>query len=313
MLRLKRFYILQDKSSPADTLSLLSKRATNVRQACSRPDIPKILGFSLSRHSKYLIVNDKKKVMFCFVPKVACTNFKRVFLGLEGVVPPQEVDKINGYDIHFTHLHRLKFLEDFDTEERNKITRTYKKFIFVRDPFERLVSGFRNKFVNHPNPDSKAVFLGHVESLYTEFPQRGKDRNIRKVRRRKTLTFQDFLYFILDQSELKGEVNAHFAPVVTLCNPCKINFDYIGYYDNLNEEADIIFKNLSIDYSFPARNDNYSSVVTKHIVEDYYKMLPSDLVRAIWDIFKKDYITFDLPIPDWLLKFNIEYSSIGAS
>lgn len=258
-----------------------------------------------SEHEKHLIVDDKTNTLFCYVPKVACTNFKRVFLGLAGVIQPSDVDTLSGYDVHFTHINRLKFLKDYSRLQKHKKTTTYQKFMFIRDPLERLVSAYRSKLVIHPNPDSRAAFLQKIEEFYIQFTQKEKERKVLKKLKDRTITFKDFLYYIRDHLELQGQVNEHFAPMVTLCNPCKVKYDFVGSYEGLNKEANYIFRKLHIPHQFPHRNDNYSSVETKQLVESYYSNLPPDLIRSVWEIFKKDYVIFDIPIPTWLLKYTI--------
>ena len=279
-------------------------RGTNTRNICSQPGIKKLMGPFPTYESRQLILDESRKLAFCFVPKVACTNFKRIFLGLAGIVKPAEVYNLSGYAVHKKHIDDLKLLKDFNIEERDNITAQYKKFMFVRDPLERLLSAYRNKFETHPNKARRANFFELVKQVYIEHPMRRKERNIIAKLENKTLPFQDFLYFILDHLELKGQVDEHFMPTTTLCNPCKIKYDYIGHYEHLNDEADKIFRDLSIDYKFPARNDNYSSDETEDLVKSYYSVLPRELILSIWEVFKQDYIIFNLPIPGWLMKFN---------
>ena len=78
--------------------------------------------------------------------------------------------------------------------------------------------------------------------------------------------FRDFLYFILDRLELQGRNNEHFVPMVSLCDPCTVHYEFIGSYENLVGDSEHIFKELSIGYHFPARNDNYSATETSHIL-----------------------------------------------
>ena len=299
---LQDFYLTDNGLIPS------ARRASKTRYICSKPGINKLMGRFPTYEMRQLIVDEKKNVAFCFVPKVACTNFKRVFLGLAGIIRPRDIYNLTGRDVHLKHIHHLKLLKDYSLEERSNITGTYKKFVFVRDPLERLLSAFRNKFVNHPKPARRAEFFKLIQIIYKEFPTRRKERNIPEYGnvRNSTITFENFLYYILDHLELKGQVDLHFVPIATLCDPCNIKYHYIGNYDNLKEETEEIFSELSIDYAFPPRKDNYSSIETRQVVESYYTNLPPNLVRSIWEVYKQDYIIFNLPIPKWLLKFNID-------
>ena len=95
----------------------------------------------------HLIVDDVNHLIYCFVPKVASTNWKRVLLALN--LKPSPTDSeinplfIKGNESHVTKA--FKTLNQFSniTEVVQKL-RTYFKFMFVRHPYERLLSAFRN-------------------------------------------------------------------------------------------------------------------------------------------------------------------------
>uniref|UniRef100_A0A3Q3XC54 Carbohydrate sulfotransferase n=1 Tax=Mola mola TaxID=94237 RepID=A0A3Q3XC54_MOLML len=93
---------------------------------------------------KHLIVDDKHNLIYCYVPKVACTNWKRVLMVLTS-----DGRLTSPLDIPANEAHvagNLHTLSEFSVPEINHRLRSYLKFIFAREPFERLVSAYRNKF-----------------------------------------------------------------------------------------------------------------------------------------------------------------------
>ena len=84
------------------------------------------------------IVLEQYKLVCCSVPKVACTVWKRILANLEGY------NITNG--VHKKTKGKLRILSNYTTEDRSKILKTYKKFMFVRDPFERLLSAYKDCF-----------------------------------------------------------------------------------------------------------------------------------------------------------------------
>ena len=36
-------------------------------------------------------------------------------------------------------------------------------------------------------------------------------------------------------------MNEHYMPMTTLCQPCAINYDFIGIYDNLHADSEVSF------------------------------------------------------------------------
>ncbi|KAJ8001373.1 hypothetical protein DPEC_G00168850 [Dallia pectoralis] len=95
--------------------------------------------------------------------KVACTNWKRVMVVLsEGLLTPEGQPYRSPQDvppelIHNSSLHLTfsKFWRRYGRLSRHLMKvklQSYTKFLFVRDPFVRLISAFRNKF-QQPNED----------------------------------------------------------------------------------------------------------------------------------------------------------------
>ena len=254
----------------------------------------------LYRHEdfKHLIVNDKHQILFCFLPKVANTNFRRVFLGLQGDIPESNVANISGYEVYFKYAKTFKYLNTYKPRDQPKLLNTYKKFIVVRDPLERLLSGYRNKFF-HPNKGHKAEYHDRVTAFYKLHPHLIRRNKVRIDFRSGELTFQEFLLFMTDVYEVNEYLNEHFVPSNQLCNPCDIHYDYIGKYESLNTDVKYIFDHLDIDIEFPGRNDNYSSVSTSTLVEEYYKPIPEWLLLKTWDIIKFDSLLFGFHLPKW--------------
>eukprot|EP00057_Strongylocentrotus_purpuratus_P022026 XP_011676500.1 PREDICTED: carbohydrate sulfotransferase 11-like [Strongylocentrotus purpuratus] len=91
---------------------------------------------------RHIYFSDKHKLLYCFIPKVGCSNWKRVMMILNGSknkiseMLPNEVHEFNG----------MKRLAELSRTEQQQKLQTYKKFVYVRNPFGRLLSAFNNKF-----------------------------------------------------------------------------------------------------------------------------------------------------------------------
>lgn len=134
----------------------------------------------------HLIVDEDHKLIYCFVPKVASTNWKRVLLALNrkrmlsqrgsrraGLPGDEDLDPIQfkgerekkptpswykTINQLFSHsilstgnesIVRSVFrtLNEYTNRSHvDYILRNYLKFLFVRNPYERLLSAYRNKF-----------------------------------------------------------------------------------------------------------------------------------------------------------------------
>ncbi|XP_014386468.1 PREDICTED: carbohydrate sulfotransferase 12 [Myotis brandtii] len=104
----------------------------------------------------HLIVDDRHGVIYCYVPKAACTNWKRVMIVLSGSLLDRGAPYRDPLDIprefvhnSSTHLTFNKFWRRYGKFSRHLMKvklKKYTKFLFVRDPFVRLISAFRSKF-----------------------------------------------------------------------------------------------------------------------------------------------------------------------
>lgn len=92
---------------------------------------------------EHIIVDQKHQLLYCYVPKVACTNWKRTLLYLSG-----NSNVSRPLDIPADFVHRTGVfpkLANFSIEDATHMLRTYTTFLIVRHPFERLLSAYRNK------------------------------------------------------------------------------------------------------------------------------------------------------------------------
>ncbi|XP_072041420.1 carbohydrate sulfotransferase 14-like [Amphiura filiformis] len=86
---------------------------------------------------RHILVSDAHNLLYCYIPKVACTNWKGVILTLNGK-----------YDYPSVHRTYIPSLENFSPEEREKRLQNYTKIMIVRNPHERALSAYNEKYVS---------------------------------------------------------------------------------------------------------------------------------------------------------------------
>ena len=84
-----------------------------------------------------IIVNEKFKTLYCYIPKVGCTQWKKVMVQLN----PSESD------VWVHDPSNFKFLADYPQNESEQMMKSYFKFLFVREPFKRVLSAYIDKFL----------------------------------------------------------------------------------------------------------------------------------------------------------------------
>lgn len=282
----------------------MQKRTQRIADVCRQRKKGPVMPYEhvyANEGRKHLIYNDDKKIIYCFLPKVANTNFRRVFLGLEGAVPMDKVSELDGYTIYFLMQNKLKYLYKESAEKQTKLMSEYRKFLVVREPLERLLSGYRNKFF-HPNKQHQEEYHNRYLEFYQKHPNLKTLRKVRTNFSAGPLRFEEFLVYYVDCFDTNWYLNEHFVPEYLLCHPCDINFDYIGKYESINRDTDYIFQRLGVGIKFPGKNDNYSSVSTTSVAESYYKPVSSQTLKEVMKILSPDYTIFGYQIPEWFQK-----------
>ena len=198
---------------------------------------------------KFIHVNDKYKFIFCTIPKSACTNWKRVFLAISDTYPDKDyvMNEMPGIKVHSTYNKYCKRLSDYSTTEIEERLKTYKNIIFVRDPFERMLSAYRDKMFRNDHEFFRNM-ADHIKSK----------RSI-ETSKSKNVTFVEFVQYLTDPDTFETSYNPHWARYSDLCQPCVVQYNFIGKFETLDADIALAFKYIGIDgiVKFPQRKTFY--------------------------------------------------------
>ena len=124
---------------------------------------------------------------------------------------------------------------------------TFKTIAFVREPMERIVSAYQNKFAqdyegrtyHHKYGKSIMKFRKHFTGEVT-------DEHYTK--------FNEFVQYFIDRPSNKNR-NEHWERQYKLCSSCVINYDFIGKYNSLKSDAasSLEFMGASDAVTFPEK------------------------------------------------------------
>ena len=152
--------ITDDSSTPVHVAAAAASTAT-------QRSVFGIIRWQLARNDDHDL-----RVLFCFVPKAACTSWLRVLLRLTGNPTAQQVasaDRTSMHILYSFYLERL-FVNSTRQLARSPL-KDYYKFTFVREPMERLVSAYRDKMIRdagfmHIRRDIIRKFRRHPSPRY---------------------------------------------------------------------------------------------------------------------------------------------------
>ncbi|XP_057203652.1 carbohydrate sulfotransferase 8 isoform X2 [Triplophysa rosa] len=274
--------------SPRELSDIKESRRRIIREVCAkyRSNISRTI---TPHHVSRIYVEDRHKLLYCEVPKAGCSNWKRVLMVLAGVA--NSTREINHMDVHYDN--HLKRLDSFDRQGIAKRLETYTKVLFVREPMERLVSAFRDKFES-PNSYYHPVFGKPIISKY-----RVKASKV-ALKTGSGVTFREFIHYLLDVHRPVG-MDIHWEPVNQLCSPCHLHYDFIGKVESLAEEASFILQKIGApdNLTFPAFKDGNPKAArtSTQITQRYFSQLNASERQRAYDFFYMDYLMFNYTKP----------------
>ncbi|NWV19892.1 CHST9 sulfotransferase, partial [Origma solitaria] len=272
-----------------DIDSTQEKRRAFLQDFCKKYNSRKKLQSHLVHLVSRIYVEDRHKVLYCEVPKAGCSNWKRVLMVLSGLAA--SANNISHDDVHYgKHLRKL---DSYDLKGIYTRLNMYTKFIFVRDPMERLVSAFRDKF-EHPNSYYHPVFGKAIIKKY----RHNADEEALKTG--SGVKFKEFIQYLLDSHRPVG-MDIHWEQVSKLCYPCLINYDFIGKFETLEEDANYFLQLVGApaDLKFPKFKDRHSSDerTSAEVVRQYLKELSKEERQLTYDFYYLDYLMFNYTSP----------------
>jgi hypothetical protein len=134
---------------------------------------------------KHLYVYPRLGISYTYIPKNACTSFKRTLGEAQGWLDPDA-----------SSAHDMKVI--WWAQGLVRYPQVGERIVVVRDPFERLLSGFLNRFLMREDAAAQHAMDSGVQDLI------GPDKT------RQDVTFEDFVQYLARTPD--RQLNEHWRP-----------------------------------------------------------------------------------------------------
>ncbi|XP_075049524.1 carbohydrate sulfotransferase 9-like isoform X4 [Mixophyes fleayi] len=232
------------------------------------------------RVAAQLYVEHSHKFIYCEVPKVGCSNWKRIILLLNDSLG-RSLTELKHYAVHTSSL--LIKLRSYPPSIQTQLLANYTKVMFTRDPLERVVSAYRDKFL-------------HEDDIY--YSRNIANRIKRTVRKNENstenITFEEFVRYIVQEDRRYRDT--HWRPMYHLCDPCNIHYDIIGKFETIKQDADFVLKTIGApkDLSYPNMKHHSNDTRTNdQISKHYLESLSSSLFGQLVNVYSVDFSMFE--------------------
>ena len=171
-----------------------------------------------------------------------------------------------------------------------KIT-SFKRFVILRHPLDRLVSAFRDKLgaplVKNP-PSSRYNYFEELKhAILLKFhPNSYQVWKLSEVEQKLYLPFSTFIRWLIDSNE--GDLNEHFQTQFTVCQPCLIQYSFYGDFRRFSDDGLQILNQFTSDVSAFDQKGYHSHKVTRLLLHLYYGQLKTKLKQALWRRWERE-------------------------
>lgn len=184
-----------------------------------------------------ILVNVQHQLLTCFVQKIASTSIKQLYSYLFHHKNSTNNNIIN-HGQQF--LEPIKNLTAFHLKVNDQLYRIspaylfrhkeyshFYKTLFVRHPFVRIVSAFKDK-AERNQTEEQYFYEKYWNPLLDRLHGKERDLNLK-------VTFKEFVEELLLKED-PYQYDEHWAPIWTRCEPCYLQYDFIGKLETGEED-----------------------------------------------------------------------------
>lgn len=239
----------------------------------------------------YYTIDKDKKAVFGFSPKAGCSHLKTLLCYLMLNTPEKTIQSFRQGESH-KHLGKGGVDRVYDpTKYISNTSETIDVLIFTRHPFNRLVSGFVDKYGT--NGQCRPTWPKHVKLNLSNFVKEIKKKNWSVVNQRhfepQSVGYKDFTQF--------ENVNLKIFDI------CNVAYEYISGIYNKTIPDGVMNHTQGHENRFLPAYKKPNRIIDQVSVDEYCdskidpaKSYSDDMKEEVYKIYKIDYDNFNYNI-----------------
>ena len=239
----------------------------------SIPVCSKIKHTAVEKNLRYNY-SSKYNLSYCKVPKVGCTFWTQAFAVLNKGA--EVANNVFGIACKTVHRQLASGRVNFDSDVRMKS----RSVLISRDPYTRLYSAFVDKIL------LPADRIESIEGL----------EGLGNVMCESEITFKMFLQKILEAAYDRKFLDKHWAPIVSLCDPCNVTPYALVKQESFSTDVEFVLQEIRIasdefEVIHGALHDHRIEATVPGIIQTVLSRKPQcktklDVARKLWLSFQ---------------------------
>ena len=256
------------------------------------------------------ILDEEHKLGYCENPKVGSSTWISYLYRLIPENTRKDIEKVwvaannSGDILNISQSKRNLLWTQFKnktsiflkTNAENKVEKLFSyvsqdifTFTFVRHPFERLISAYKNKGQNYKK--MKEYGFGKWYLKGPTFPSFVDEVVLKEYRRSDC-----YKKYYKTCNENKYKFNYHWSPLSSRCSYCDITYNVVGRMESFDEDVEYIFQKTVLKQLVPVKEHhnhrNPSKKSGKNETLFYLSQLTEKQKLDVYNLYKMDFELF---------------------
>jgi len=257
-------------------VGLARSRVTRFIDSCFDPEASRFYSDLVERgfdQLSHIDVLPRQRVVYLCIPKCASTTIRMALSAMIGYgeVPAEQV-----------HLRRQSGLRSPKQVGASAFYRLVKdetalRFSFVRNPYDRLVSAWADKFRDKPLAAGDPIvdiYLEQRRAMDLPLPKNADE----------TLSFADFVHFTAATADRR--IDVHWQSQDDILNVPGIVFDFIGKLESFNQDFARVIEHVGAGHAAAAAINAHFNRSRHRPWRDYYT---GPLAAEVYRTYERDF------------------------